>query len=657
MNSESEYENTSDLEPALETSPEMSNDEAVQGLLSLLDLSEGFTIAFVECNFWQDGVALVAALSEQIENDPEWEDLQILDWEFTEQKLRLLQEMHGRLEVLPKGKGKKLVLVLRGLENAIGVVGDYPQFLADINFVRDGYIKMVPHPVVFVLPDYAITRFAKYAPDFWAWKSGAFKFKTAQKTRDFAVAKVFDGRVRGSYIKPEKQERINLLHRLLMEANPSGSDPESNRNASSQINILLELGLAYDSLSEYNRAIEFFEQALEISRKFGNRNGEAKSLNSLGNSYDSLVQYQQAIHFYQQSLEIFREIGDLNGKASSLNGLGSAYKSLGQYQQAIQFHQQSLEIKRELGDLSGEAGSLNNLGNAYDSLGQYQQTIQFYQQSLEIFRGIGDRNGEGSSLCNLGNAYCSLGQYQQAIQFYQQSLEIFREIGNRNFEANSLSGLGLAYDSLGQYQQAIHFLQQSLEIKREIGDHHGEAVSLNNLGSVYGSLGQYHQTIQFYQKSLEIKKEIGDLYGEASSLGNLGSVYGSLGQYQQAIHFLQQSLEICREIGDRHGEANSLHNLGLALKEIGRRGESIEALNASRKIYEELGLYNEIKGSDKSFAPLETVAKEPKRFILKEEPKEPDWYAKSQPNYKPTARKRTQNKNIFQQFLNWFRRL
>ena len=479
----SEDENTPDLQPDLKLDLEASNNEAVQRLLSLLDLSDGFTIAFVECNFWQDGVALVAALSEQIENDPEWEDLQILDWEFTEQKLRLLQEMHGRLEVLPNRKGKKLVLVLRGLENAIGVVGDYPQFLADINFVRDGYIKMVPHPVVFVLPDYAITRFAKYAPDFWAWKSGLFKFKTSQETKNLAEAKIFDsGRVRGSYIKPEKQERIDLLHRLLMEANPSGSDPESNRNASSQINILNELGGAYFSLSEYNRAIEFFQQALEISQKIGERNGEGFSLNNLGTAYYSLGQYQQAIQFHQQSLEIKKEIGDRHGEASSLGNLGTAYGSLGQYQQAIQFYQQSLDIYREIGDRDGEANFLNNLGLAYGSLGQYQQAIQFHQQSLEICREIGDRHGEAFSLMNLGSAYDSLGQHQQAIQFHQQSLEICREIGNRNGEASSLGNLGIAYNSLGQYQQAINFLEQSLEICREIGNRNGEASSLGNLG-------------------------------------------------------------------------------------------------------------------------------------------------------------------------------
>jgi tetratricopeptide (TPR) repeat protein len=567
----------------------------------MLDLSQGFTIAFAECNFWQDGVALVAALNEEIASDPEWEELQLEAWEFNDPDLRyLLDELSKRLETLPRQDGKKLVLILRGLENAIGVVGDYPPFLVDLNFVRDAYARIVPHPVVFVLPDYAITRVANFASDFWAWKSGVFKFKTSQEAREFAEAKTINSdRIIGNYLKPEKQERIDLLHRLLMEAKPSGADPESNKNDVRQINILNDLGIAYRSLSQFNRAIELFQQALEISRKTADRNAEAASLCNLGNIYYSLSHYQQAILYYQQSLDIFKEIGNRSFEINSLNGLGLSSYSLGQYQQAIQFHQQSLEITRQIANRNGEANSLCNLGNVYDSLGQYQQTIQFQQQSLEIYREIGDRNGEANSLCILGLAYDSLGQYQQAIQFQQQSLVIYREIGDRNGEAGSLNNLGLAYYSLGQYQQAIQFQQQSLEIFREIGDRNGEAGSLNNLGLAYYSLGQY----------------------------------------QQAIQFQQQSLEIFREIGDRNGEAKSLNNLGLALKALGRRGESIQALNASRKIYEELGLYHEIKGSDKSFAPLETVAKEPKRFELPDPPK------------------RKRRKNLFQIIFVWLRRI
>jgi tetratricopeptide (TPR) repeat protein len=68
-----------------------------------------------------------------------------------------------------------------------------------------------------------------------------------------------------------------------------------------------------------------------------NIRGEGISLIGLGNAYNSLGQYPRAIEFYQQSLDIKREISDRNGEGASLNNLGNAYDSLGQYQRAIEF--------------------------------------------------------------------------------------------------------------------------------------------------------------------------------------------------------------------------------------------------------------------------------------------------------------------------------
>ncbi|MEH2408655.1 MAG: tetratricopeptide repeat protein [Nostoc sp.] len=353
--------------------------------------------------------------------------------------------------------------------------------------------------------------------------------------------------LRGYYI-----DQVELYGQLVSKWPEIGDRENWNYRAA-----VTSLGNAYNSLGQYQRAIEFHQQSLQISREIGDRNSEGRSFNNLGNAYKSLGQYQRAIEFHQQSLEIKREIGDRNGEGKSLGNLGNAYKSLGQYQRAIEFHQQSWEISREIGDRNGEGKSLIGLGNAYNSLGQYQRAIEFSQQSWEISREIGDRNGEGSSLGNLGSAYNSLGQYQRAIEFHQQSLEIKREIGDRNGEGKSLIGLGNAYNSLGQYQRAVEFFQQSWEISREIGDRNGEGSSLGNLGNAYNFLGQYQRAIEFFQESLEILREIGDRNGEGSSFNNLGNAYNSLGQYQRAIEFHQQSWEISREIGDRNGEGIS----------------------------------------------------------------------------------------------------
>jgi hypothetical protein len=73
-------------------------------------------------------------------------------------------------------------LTIGFLEVSFGTdeLSEYPPVLQDLNFVRDAYSTSVPYPILFVLPDYAITRIAKYAPDFWAGRSGVFTFKTLE---------------------------------------------------------------------------------------------------------------------------------------------------------------------------------------------------------------------------------------------------------------------------------------------------------------------------------------------------------------------------------------------------------------------------------------------------------------------------------------------
>ena len=353
---------------------------------------------------------------------------------------------------------------------------------------------------------------------------------------------------------------------------------------------LIDVGNAYRSLGEYDRAIAFYQQSLAIFREIGNRQVEAASFSGLGNAYKSLGEYELAIAFHQQHLEISREIGDRQGEAVSLGNLGNAYWSLGEYERAIAFHQQYLDIAKEIGDRQGEANSLGNLGNAYWSLGEYERAITFHQQYLDIAKEIGDRQGEANSLGNLGNAYQSLGEYERAIAFHQQNLDIAKEIGDRQGEANSLGNLGNAYQSLGEYERAIAFLQQNLDIAKEIGDRQGEANSLGNLGNAYQSLGEYERAIAFLQKSLEIKREIGDRQGEAKTLGNLGLAHNSLREYERAIAFLQQSLEIQREIGDRRGEANSLMNLASAYQQVGRVKDGIIAGQQAQQIMMDMEL-------------------------------------------------------------------
>jgi tetratricopeptide (TPR) repeat protein len=99
-----------------------------------------------------------------------------------------------------------------------------------------------------------------------------------------------------------------------------------------EVHSLFYVGGDYYKLGQYQQAIQFFQQSLNIARQTGYRSMEANILSSLGKTFYSLQQYQKAIKWYQQSITVIESIqGDLKIeelKASFAAGQIDSYEQL-----------------------------------------------------------------------------------------------------------------------------------------------------------------------------------------------------------------------------------------------------------------------------------------------------------------------------------------
>jgi CHAT domain-containing protein/Flp pilus assembly protein TadD len=287
---------------------------------------------------------------------------------------------------------------------------------------------------------------------------------------------------------------------------------------------------------------------LAIARSIKDRESEGNALGNLGVAYRSLGDYAKAIEYAQQSLAIARSIKDRQSEGAALGNLGLAYLSLGDYAKAIEYQQQLLTIARSIKDRQSEGKALGNLGNAYYFLGDYAKVIEYQQQWLAIARSIKDRQSEGAALGNLGVAYLSLGDYAKAIEYAQQVLAIARSIKDRENEGIALGNLGNAYSSLGDYAKSIYYYQQQLAIARSIKDRQSEAIALGNLGVAYMKLGDYAKAIEYAQQHLAIARSIKDRSSERIALNNLGLSLYRQGKLSAAEKTLLDSIKVSESL-------------------------------------------------------------------------------------------------------------
>ena len=117
-----------------------------------------------------------------------------------------------------------------------------------------------------------------------------------------------------------------------------------NRNEpESQIEILHQLGLAYQALLKDDDALGYFDKGLKLSQKHNLMHKEGSLLLSKGNLYLEREVPDQAKLLFSQALEMARNIGDLNLEEGSMLSLAYAHYQLGTFDSIVEDFQNVLD--------------------------------------------------------------------------------------------------------------------------------------------------------------------------------------------------------------------------------------------------------------------------------------------------------------------------
>lgn len=151
--------------------------------------------------------------------------------------------------------------------------------------------------------------------------------------------------------------------------------------------------------------------------------------NALAGLYRRQAQYEQAIVYARQALNLREEIGDLQRIADACANLGLIYDLKGEHDQAIAAQEEALAIFSKIGDREGIANAHTNIGAALYDDGRFLEAVDQYRKSLAIFQDIRLPRGEAQAHQNLAEAFAALGQADQARRHWQEGYALSLEAG------------------------------------------------------------------------------------------------------------------------------------------------------------------------------------------------------------------------------------
>ncbi|MFD0691753.1 ATP-binding protein [Actinomadura fibrosa] len=334
--------------------------------------------------------------------------------------------------------------------------------------------------------------------------------------------------------------------------------------------------------SEYWEALAVTRAALALRAETGDRHGEATTLDTMARGHQGLSDYGPAYERAAEALAIRREIGDVRGEAETLDGIARIYYGWGRAPQALEHAVRALRLRREIGDRHGEAETFSFISYLHVWLGRHRQaTLYEVERALSLRRAMGDRLGEGHALVYLSVALRRLKRHDEAIRAGLEALDTLQALGDRQGEAEALNSLSRSLRRLRALDRARADAGRALELSRSIGDRFGVATSLNSLALVALSRGALREARDLATRSLRLRRRIGDRRGEANALDALCKVFHRMGMLDKARRTAFRACAIAAEIEDGHGRMVTLCALaGIAFDSGDHVGAAVYAREA-----------------------------------------------------------------------------
>lgn len=421
-----------------------------------------------------------------------------------------------------------------------------------------------------------------------------------------------------------KKQAIGQYNKAIKILEELGKE-EERKDRLKKAQLYNNIGLVYKEIAEYEQAIKYLQDALDIrTKEVGKKNIiTGIYINNIGLVYRSIGKYDKALNCYNKTLEIFMaKYGYSDSRVATLyNNIGAVYKSKGDFGQALFNSQKALEIQQELlgeqhpdtavthdtiGDIlfslskyreskehyiealkirevsfgikdSRTANSYKHVGSIYQRLGELETACTYYKQALHILQEIwgDDHLLTASSYNSIGQIYYLKKDYQTALQYYKKALIIRKKtLGiNSRGTASSLNIVGLAYYRLKDFEKAFKNIGKAREIYEGLlgKEHPTTATSYNNLGLLYSSIGNYEEALTYYNMALNIRKEKqGENHISTALLYfNIGRVYFKTWKYKLAYDYCNKSLEIRKSIlPPRHPDIAKSEKLIIKLKTL-----------------------------------------------------------------------------------------
>ncbi|MDQ3919726.1 MAG: tetratricopeptide repeat protein, partial [Acidobacteriota bacterium] len=303
----------------------------------------------------------------------------------------------------------------------------------------------------------------------------------------------------------------------------------------------LRLGVAYGRRLDTDRADAAFTEALRLFQISSDVEGVTEVLYQRGFLYNKLDKLAQAQQQFQQALDMGQASVSKPQRIKIILQLSSVLYSAGNPSAAQQRAQEATGLAQEEGLENVTTNGLVDIGYSSMWQGKYSEAEKYFNQALQIARMNKGLRGAARAQLSLGSLYVQEGDANKALGYIEPAYAFYQQGNYRKEILQALLLLGRANELRGDYEAAIKAYEQEIQVATQIGDMSQAGYAHVYLGSLLSYQEKFPQALAHFEESYRIDDNLKALPRIGYDLLNRGNVLWQLGRYDDARNALQQA--------------------------------------------------------------------------------------------------------------------
>lgn len=230
--------------------------------------------------------------------------------------------------------------------------------------------------------------------------------------------------------------------------------------------VFLVLGNIFMVSRDYDKALDYFDDAIEIIRDLGNERLMAMVLNSTGIAYWRLKDWEASENYLRRAREYYRE--DPRMRYFFNNNIAVSLMEQGKLKEAESLLLDAYQYNKSQEVHYNYALNCSNLGDLYQRMGETEKSMRFLEDSIEKAQEINNLYVLTRSLRHEARLLRDLGDLEGAVAVVEQSVKHAQEIDDPAEEIDSLTFLIQMLEEAGRYKEALDGFREKNRLREEI---------------------------------------------------------------------------------------------------------------------------------------------------------------------------------------------